>query len=238
MITGIVVALPDELSSLTEQKLDKGTCLFLSSHLWVALSGAGPNNAQRSAEQLLDRGVRRLISWGCAAGLKESMRPGDITLPNCIVDANGNVIQVSTSWHSHAARLLQGASGLPIKIGTLIESKCLIAESSEKIRVHSETGAIALDMESAAIAKVAQRQKADFIAIRAVADPVTMSLPNSVSQALTDQGDIQLDKLFRSLARRPWEIPSLIQLGRNFHRAKKALTQVSALLDELTSLPK
>ena len=44
MITGIVVALPEELATLTSQKVAKGGYLMLNNQLVVAYSGAGAVN--------------------------------------------------------------------------------------------------------------------------------------------------------------------------------------------------
>ncbi len=88
MITGIVVALPEELTTLTSKKIDKGRCVFIADKLLVAYSGAGPVNAQAAAELLASKGATRLISWGCAAALSETLKPGDLILADKLIDAD------------------------------------------------------------------------------------------------------------------------------------------------------
>ena len=63
MITGLVVALPEELTTLTQKKIAKGRCFFITDKLLVAYAGAGPANAQSAAELLVAQGATRLISW-------------------------------------------------------------------------------------------------------------------------------------------------------------------------------
>jgi len=46
VITGIVVALPEELTTLTPKKIDKGGCHFVAEKLVVAYSGAGSKIAR------------------------------------------------------------------------------------------------------------------------------------------------------------------------------------------------
>ena len=64
MITGIVIALPQELETLTTRKIAKGSTIVLSKNLLLAYSGAGAENAQTAANLLIEQGATRLISWG------------------------------------------------------------------------------------------------------------------------------------------------------------------------------
>ena len=74
MITGIVVALPQELDTLISKKLVKGQCVSLTKTMLLAYSGAGANNAEAAARLLITQGATRLISWGCAAALSPNLQ--------------------------------------------------------------------------------------------------------------------------------------------------------------------
>jgi hypothetical protein len=86
-------------------------------------------------------------------------------------------------------------------------------------------------MESVAIAKVAKAHALPFLAIRAIADPVTMDLPVAVSHAFNQQGDVELGKLLRFLLTHPLELKGLITLGQHFSAAKKTLSFVAKELE-------
>ncbi|MGZ5576178.1 MAG: phosphorylase family protein, partial [Methylobacter sp.] len=119
--------------------------------------------------------------------------------------------------------------------GSLTESLTIVAAAKDKKHLHSQTGAIALDMESIAIAKVARQNDLPFIAIRAIADPVSMDLPKAINHSLNDQGDIVLAKLLLFIVRHPSELPGLIKLGLHFNAAKNTLKSVAKQLDHLTA---
>ena len=106
MITGIVVALPEELTTLTSKKIDKGRCFFITDKLLVAYSGAGHVNAKSAAELLVAKGATRLISWGCAAALSESLKPGDLILADELIDAGNVVMAASADWLAYAKNSL------------------------------------------------------------------------------------------------------------------------------------
>jgi adenosylhomocysteine nucleosidase len=234
VIAGLVVALPEELTTLTSKKIDKGQCLLFADKMLVAYSGAGPANAQAAAELLVAQGATRLISWGCAAALSAALKPGDLVLADKLVDAEGGTAAkfcVCTDWHSHTKSML--APFITVHTGGLAESKSIVSSSKDKTQRQAMTGAVALDMESIAIAKVAKQHGHPFLAIRVIADPVDMSLPRAISYALNDQGDMVLGKLLLFLALHPAELPNLIKLGRHFRAAKSTLKAIAGHLDEV-----
>ncbi|MDD5580166.1 MAG: phosphorylase [Methylobacter sp.] len=231
MITGIVVALPEEITTLTSKRIGKGNCLFITDKILVAYSGAGPENAQMAAELLVSKGVIQLISWGCAAALSPLLKPGDLTLAEILIDAECVRIDINSLWHNSTKNLL--SEFVVVHTGHLAESKSLVSSSKDKKQLQSKTGAIALDMESIAVAKVATQHKLSFLAIRAIADPVTMSLPKAVDQSLNDQGEVLLGKLLLFTLLHPAELPGLIKLAMHFNAARKTLKRVAENLDNV-----
>ena len=232
MITGIVVALPEELTTLTSIKIDKGCCRFIADKLLVAYSGAGPINAQSAAELLVAEGATRLMSWGCAAALSASLKPGDLILADKLIDAGNVEMAINADWYSYAKNRL--AKFVVVHGGCLAESINIVSSSTDKKQLHSITGAVALDMESIAIAKVARQHTIPFLAIRVIVDPVNMNLPLAINHSLNDRGEIVLGKLLLFLFLHPAELPGLIKLGLHFNAAKKTLKSVAKHLDTVT----
>lgn len=231
MTIGIVVALPEELSTLTGQKLSQGDCVSISDAILLTLAGAGPINAERAARALISRGADKLISWGCAAALAPALKPGDLILAEQLLSEQRQPYFTETDWRQHLHHFLD--KRLPISGGTLAESRHIVAERDAKQQIYRQTGAVALDMESCAIAKVAEQAKLPCLVVRAIADPATMSLPQAVSQALNSQGQVELGKLLRILLTRPQEVPDLIKLGLHFYAARKTLKTVANHLSEI-----
>jgi nucleoside phosphorylase len=235
VITGIVVALPEELTTLTSKKIDKGCCFFIADKLLVAYSGAGPVNAQSAAELLVAKGATRLVSWGCAASLSASLKPGDLFLADALIDAEGyedGKFCVSPDWYSYAKNRL--AKFVVVHSGRLAESISIVSSSKDKKLLHSISGAVALDMETVAVSKVASQYTIPFLAIRAIADPVNMDLPRAINFSLNDLGEIVLRKLLFFLFLHPAELPGLIKLGIHFNSARKTLQSVAKHLDTVT----
>lgn len=220
---GIVVALPEELRTLTNIKLKQGECIQLGK-LLIAYGGAGMANAREAAQSLLHKGAKQLVSWGCAAGLAKDLKPGDLLLADKVVSEQ-NQFDTDTFWCNHVRQTLQ--SVVSVHNGRLFTSKDLISSSLRKYQIQQDRQTIALDMESAAIAEVAKENGMPFLVIRSIADPVTMDLPAAVLAGLNDQGQVELPKLLLHLISHPWEIVGLIRLGLHFHAAQKTLKLVA-----------
>lgn len=238
MITGIVVALPEELSTLTAKKIAKGEVIFISEKILVAFSGAGPINATTAAELLVAKGAKKLISWGCAGALTQQLKSGDLVLADNLLDAEGCITiseGISMDWHANTFQHL--SANLTVHAGLLVESIQIVSTSTDKQILHHQTGAIAVDMESIAIAKIASKHKHPYLVIRSIVDPVSLDLPPAISKSLNSQGDVVLRLLLLYILRHPAEIPALIKLGRHFNAATKTLKVIAKQLDYLVNHP-
>ncbi|NOQ76912.1 MAG: phosphorylase [Methylococcaceae bacterium] len=228
MITGIIIALPDEVNSLTSKKINKGDCVFINENTVVCCSGAGPTNAAIASQLLIDKGAKRLVSWGCAAALSSDLKPGDLVLPQQLQSESKQLLSIDSPWLIQVSKQL---STLQPNNGLLAESAVIVAESTAKKAINLQSNAIALDMESIAIAQTARQHDLPVIVIRCIADPVDMSLPKAVSYALNEQGDVVLPNLLWFLLTHPTELPGLIKLGLHFNAAKNKLKLVAKHLD-------
>lgn len=230
MSCGIIVALPEELQTLTRRKLARGEWLSLGNDVLLAYAGAGPDNAERAAWQLIEQGADRLISWGCAAGLNPQLRPGHLVIAEQVLFEEQSLESDKRWTHKLRCRLSQK---LVVSGGTLQTESRIVASSAEKKALHGRTGADALDMESAAIASVAAAANLPCLVLRAIADPVETSLPQAVVRALDEHGQVRLGRLLQHLLLHPWEVRALIRLGWHFRAAQKTLKIVARQLNEI-----
>lgn len=221
---GLVVALPAEARSLTRQKTDFDSLIRMPDGHWLMVSGAGPERAEAAARRLLQQNVLGLMSWGCAAALAGHLKPGHLMLPDHILDRDGTPHATDPTWRSRIAASLP--SGIHHHRGTLVESAEVVTEHAEKQSLRLRTDGVAVDMESAAVARVATAEGIPFSSVRTIADPLNMSFPNAVTIAMNPRGDVRLAVLLGHLVRHPGETGSLIALGRAFGAAVKTLHRV------------
>ncbi len=189
----------------------------------------GRDNAASAAHELLRADCKALLSWGCAAGLAQKLLPGDCLIPQSVISEEfSTAIAVDDLWHHSIYKRLSPLTRLYTE--PLVESSGLISAAADKIALGKRTGAYGLDMESVAIGRVATQYNVPFVAIRCIADPVSMSLPDSVTIALNGVGGLNIPKLLMHTLLHPSNIAGLIKLAANFKAAQNSLAQSAHLL--------
>ncbi len=179
----------------------------------VAAGGSVPDGAAAAAERLVRAGARGLISFGLAGGLDPALRPGAIVVPHEIVEASElfTADAALTEW-------LGGVSHERMAVG-----QAVIADVAGKQALFAQTGAVAVDLESGAVARVAGAHRLPFAALRAVCDPADADLPPAALAALDGQGMIGFGRVLRSVLAHPGQIAALLRLAGDAAAARRAL---------------
>lgn len=239
---GIVAALPAEAQCLagafdlkysvsTPDLSTQASIQQVSEHVLLIISGIGAVRARAAASELIKGGAGALLSWGCAGALSPNLKPGDLMIPQIILPQSikpqlpGTVLHVDRAWH--ACLLNQLSDTCKPCTGTLADSAHILTEPAQKQALYQFSHAVAVDMESAAIAMVAQHAHIPFLAIRAIADDAGTSIPVWIHTAMDIYGNINLLKLLPSILAQPTSVPRLLRLGRHFSAARATLSQVA-----------
>ncbi len=214
---GIVVAMPRELDSLSRH--------LAPNDIRCALSGVGPDRAYDAANRIVAEGATALLSWGLAGALRPKVSPGDVMIPDKVVDTDGNCYETDADWR---ARLREGLqSGLCVHMGILISNKRVAASTQSKKSLGEQTGAAAVDMESAGVARAAHEHRLPFAVVRVVSDDLATEIPPSVLAATDEYGNVRRAQLAARLLRSPYIIPSLIRIGLQFRSAKLSMNRIA-----------
>ena len=123
-------------------------------------------------------------------------------------------------WDADDALLQRLGGATP---GALYGGGGVVASAAAKATLFARTGAVAVDLESAAVARIARRQGLPFAVLRAVCDGAGRDLPRAALVALDGAGRIGWLRVAWAAASRPWEIPELVRLGGDAARARHAL---------------
>jgi len=190
----------------------------------LVVSGMGDAAAASGARQLVDAGARALLSWGVAGGLDPALPAGALFLPGEVISADGVVYQTAREWRERLATAV--ASCHPVTGGRLLTSRRPLGSAADKSIAFSETGAAAVDMESAAVAEVARAQGLPFLAVRAIVDTANDPLPKAAIAA-AGSGSVKLSRLLAALARAPADLPALIRLMWRYRAASRSLAAVA-----------
>ncbi len=224
---GIVSALSFEARTLSPKKLRRNRVIPLGPGLLLVWSGMNARATGEAAEILAAHGCDLLLSWGVAGALAPGLRRGDLVLPTHVLGADGTRHHPDYDFGKSFARLLPAS--VHRHRGPIAEADRPVADPSEKHALGGRTGAVAVDMESAAIARIALRHGIGFHAVRVIIDEVDTVLPSFV----VDQNSPPPRGAWRILPaplRRPGEIPQLLPLMRGYLAARRSLKTLAGVL--------
>jgi len=193
----------------------------------LALSGIGRAAAAAAAQALVDAGVSALMTFGMAGGLDPALKPGSVVIPCELLSSDGARYATCRAWREQVAAAVSPLRA--VTEGNLLTSTHVIETPADKAAAFRNTGAAAVDMESAAVAEVAARHNLPFIAVRVIVDSAADMLPRAVVAA-SRAGRVQFARLIGGLILAPREIASLVRLAQRYRIAMRSLRAVGAHL--------
>ncbi len=218
VFAGVIAALDFEAAAFASKSL----CVR---DLKLEICGMGSSAATRAARRLLAQGAGLLVSFGTAGALGQGVA-GDIMVPDHVVDSSGNRCDAELAVVDFICRYLTGSA--VVHRGMLLSVEQPLTDPAAKQTMHAGTGAEAVDLESAAIAKVAAG-RVPFVAMRVIIDAADRAIPN-VAVASVEGSAHRPGRILPALLKSPDQIPALISLGLAARRAGRSLRLCAAAL--------
>jgi adenosylhomocysteine nucleosidase len=148
------------------------------------------------------------------------MKIGDIVVADSIVDLHGQELTVDlnmpTEGHSHLHR------------GRLVTADEMVRSVQEKQSLAERHAAIAVDMESLAVAQVCREAGVPFLAVRVISDDLSADLPAEVLSVFGSSGTLRVGAIVGSLWKRPSSVKDLWKLRE---QANFAAGRLATFLD-------
>ncbi len=235
---GIVMDLPIEAGYLTDS-LTRVRRYSTRSHpilegelagkiVAVVVSGPGRLAARRGAELLIaGHRPRWIVSAGFAGGLDPALARNDLVFPHEVIDLDQNLIPIAGE--------LPAVPGVRPERGRLLTVDRVIVRSADKAELRRSYGADLVDMETSAVAGLAQERAIRFLSVRVISDDAHAELAPEVARLLTHSGSYRVGVAMRAI----WHRPSAL---KDFWRLHAQALETSDRLAEclkrvLTLLP-
>ncbi len=207
----IVAALPREIAALVRgwprQEIAPKVFVWTKEHVVVACAGMGTERVTLAVQAAMSvRPVTRLISAGVAGGCDPALRVGDVVRAGVVVDTR------------------TGERFADLEYKQVLATVATVADAAEKRRLFAAYGTSAVDMEAAAVARLAQAHGLGFAAVKTISDASEFEMKEL---GLFDTADGQFRTLafVAHVALRPWLWGKMSQLARNGGAAIAALTK-------------
>jgi adenosylhomocysteine nucleosidase len=201
----------------------RGGCAY-----WLVQTGVGPSAAGTVAGKVLHAQAMSLVlSTGFACALVPA-HVGDLIVGTAVwsvhTEGSWTIGQDRVSCDEMvSANMLAAAkdAGLIARIGTVVSSDTVVWRAQDKRRLQHLTEATGLDMESAALAAVAQERGLPMAIVRTVSDLIDEDLPLDFNLFLRPTGWM---KGMQALIGRPSSVEGLNRLRKQSRVAAGRLT--------------
>ncbi len=186
--------------------------------LSVLITGIGRRNAEKSVRDFLAASSSELVlTCGFAGGLNPDLKLGDVVfeLPESQLPTPNSQLQGQ----------LLAAGAKPVKFFCAERIATTVAE---KKKLRAETGADAVEMESAAIHAVCRERGIPCATVRVISDTANEDLPLDFNALAKPDQSLNYGRLFLAIAKSPWKINALMQLQKQTRFAAENLAEVLA----------
>ena len=159
------------------------------------------------------------MSFGIAGALSPDLRAGDVVISAEVV-LDGQRWRADEGFQDRVGELTREIGAYR---GAVLGADAILATELAKSRAWTETGALAVDLESAVVARIASQAGIPFLVVRTIADTAFRELPPAALIPLSEAGTPNLARVLISLLRRPRQLGTLIGLARETRMALLAL---------------
>ena len=183
----------------------------------LEIACVGLRASQLAARAAALRAFDIVISAGACGALAPGLGAGDLVVPELVVDARGR---------RFAAAPLRR---LPAS-GTLVTVAHVVETAAQKSRLWLETGACAVDMESAHVLAWAAERGMPGAVIRAVSDGAERGVPAALAASVGDDGRVRPLRAVTAALGRGAAFADLVQLRAGTDAALKTVAAALAAL--------
>ena len=172
----------------------------------------------------ISAGCRSIISFGVAGGLAPDLLPGDCVVASAIVDYP-TLRPTDSLWSRKLADIIPQA-----RHGPIMGVNSVVSDPEDKRRLHARTEAVAVDMESHLVARLAAANGLAFAALRVIVDPAHRAVPPAALLAMTPGGSTDVSAMVWEILARPSQVSPLVRLAADAFAARAALIRLRRAL--------
>ena len=186
----------------------------------ILIAGIGRQNAEKSLrEHLAANSPELVLTCGFAGGLNSDLKLGDVIFESGKRKVKSGILE---------ERLLAAGA----KTAKFFCADRIATTVAEKTALREQTGADAVEMESAAIHAVCAERRIPCVTVRVISDTADEDLPLDFNALSKPDKSLDFGRLFLAIARSPGKIGALMTLQK---KTRFAAERLAAVLGKIIS---
>lgn len=234
---GVVAAMPQEIAPFLRRisrygkERTRGCNLFRFEMAGVPValieSGMGPKHAAAATEALIASAAPScILNFGFAGGVLTGTGVGELVLAERVLFLEDGRLNEMPPPDPRLTRLVAEAlapAPITLQQGTFVTAAVITSKTTLAGLLDAGVKHPMLEMETAALLRVAAAAGVPVVALRGVSDGAAEELGFSLEEFCDDELSISVPRVLKTIAIKPWIIPQLIRLSGNTKRAGRSL---------------
>lgn len=233
----IVGAIKEEIAAIRKAMVVQETRHTRSGSFWTGVfsgknvvlvrSGVGKRYAAEALRQACDLfSPSFIISTGYAGGLVPQLCIGDLIVADKVLEfAPGSAVGFDGTQRVETLPILPFHIDKTFTVmrGGLLTVDEVVSKPEYKSALGKNYPVLAVEMETSALARIAQEKQLPFMSVRAISDTVDHELPDFTSMQ-DEKGEVSKLKAGWHVLTHPDSLKSMIELRKNSQKATASLT--------------
>jgi adenosylhomocysteine nucleosidase len=184
----------------------------------VFITGVGVERAKAVAERVLNENQpKRLILAGYGGALTLQLSVGDVIVARDVIDENHQLYSCNAN-----------------STGRVLTVNRMIATVEEKLSLGERYQATVCDMESTAVAEICRMRSVPFLAVRAISDSATRTLPAALDRIIVN-GQVSVLRAIQKMIVQPKLVVEYYHLSCNTRIASLKLAETLKKIIDLNA---
>lgn len=229
----ILGAIKDEIAGIKKEMEITGTLRWPTGNAfvgkWQGISvvlvrtGMGRDRARRALIEVAEKwDLKEVISIGYAGALDPSLEVGDLVVADLVMELDSSRLEDDTKTFSLKKEIFNLATDVHKRI--LLTVDRVAATPQEKKKLKEQYSAVAVDMETSALAEEAQTRDLAFVSVRAITDTADQELIDC-AHLVEENGEVSKMKAGWHVVTHPGDLKGMIELGQHARIATANLTE-------------
>ena len=229
----IIGAIKDEIAGIKQEMQITHTLRWRTGNAFVGewqgvsiilvRSGMGRDRARQALIEVAEKwSLKEVISIGYAGALDPALEVGDLVVADQVIAMETSPTGEALKSYSLEREIFSAATEAGPKILLTVDQ--IASTPEEKKRLRDQYSAVAVDMETSALAVEAQARNLSLISVRAITDTADQELVDC-SHLVAEDGDVSKLKAGWHVITHPGDLKSMIALGQHAKTATANLTE-------------